>query len=949
MSETRDSDSSSECSASLSSSSVSLNELPNDEADEIDEKMAQMTLMEESKEPGLMGFITAATLLEEDDNRPKIKKAFLKGLIAAKKDLSHFQSIPRWPAESQVMPQTVKHIRATPGVPEVFYEVTGKETIPKVYGEKYGVVVYDYLPKSTVDYFSRSVAGPAKDLPRDPSAAPLTTMNKSPFPDTLKFESRFECGNLAKAIRITEVYYELYLRPDYYTSGHRQWFYFQVQNMRSDVTYQFSIVNLSKPGSLYGYGMKPVLYSTIEAENHFVGWIRVGSNIKYHQNEMPFEGDEGCSHTLTFTLNFPHSNDTVYLAHCYPYTYSDLEEDLIAIQSNALRSQFCTQRLLCKTLCGNNVYVLTITNPATEEVLKQKNVIILSSRVHPGETPSSWMLRGILHHLTSDSPVAVDLRDKFIFKIIPMLNPDGVIVGNTRCNMAARDLNRQYRSVIKEAFPPIFHTKNLIRKMMEDAEVVFYCDLHAHSRKFNVFMYGCENRRISTEYLREQVFPLMLHKNTAEKFSFDDCRFHVQREKESTGRVVVRKMGIVYSYTMEATYGGSNKGSRAYTHFSTDDYEGIGRYFCETLLDFFDPCPVKEELRNKIVGRLIRDGSNADDPANIALTDYSSLSSGCESSSDEEEANKGDANDSDEEAVKEREERKRIRKLRSRRDRCKNGAQFSQNLYADFRKSEQFEVKKSMSELAMMKVKGKKQPSKEALMKWAKNGKKKKIRRSLTIAALPMGLFKHHSGNSGSSNDLKVPGTMQSNNDDNNTEQKGTKFTIGSSDDDDSINNASDSDLENLFCPLTDSNGAPFDDGGDMNSEKIVSASNCRRVQDEIMASLSSFKTSILGRKGGLLHNYAMLEPNNPTNLGVTRERSPSQVSLEITPPTPSRGKSNLKKSVKSSGSLKKLNNSGTKSDNASSRHAIDISIPSPAGSSKSKKGSGIKKWDKYR
>ena len=215
MSETRDSDSSSECSASLSSSSVSLNELPNDEADEIDEKMAQMTLMEESKEPGLMGFITAATLMEEDDNRPKIKKAFLKGLIVAKKDLSHFQSIPRWPAESQVLPQTVKHIRATPGVPEVFYEVTGKETIPKVYGEKYGVVVYDYLPKSTMDYFSRSVAGPAKDIPRDPSAAPLTTMNKSPFPDTLKFESRFECGNLAKAIRITEVYYELYLRLIY--------------------------------------------------------------------------------------------------------------------------------------------------------------------------------------------------------------------------------------------------------------------------------------------------------------------------------------------------------------------------------------------------------------------------------------------------------------------------------------------------------------------------------------------------------------------------------------------------------------------------------------------------------------------------------------------------------------------------------------------------------------
>ena len=55
----------------------------------------------------------------------------------------------------------------------------------------------------------------------------------------------------------------------------------QVQNMRSDLTYRFSIVNFSKPDSLYNYGMKPVLYSQIEAERHFVGWSRVGSNIRY--------------------------------------------------------------------------------------------------------------------------------------------------------------------------------------------------------------------------------------------------------------------------------------------------------------------------------------------------------------------------------------------------------------------------------------------------------------------------------------------------------------------------------------------------------------------------------------------------------------------------------------------------------------------------------------------
>ena len=32
-------------------------------------------------------------------------------------------------------------------------------------------------------------------------------------------------------------------------------------------------------------------------------------------------------------------------------------------------------------------------------------------------------MRGILHFLTGESEVAAELRDRFIFKIVPMLNP----------------------------------------------------------------------------------------------------------------------------------------------------------------------------------------------------------------------------------------------------------------------------------------------------------------------------------------------------------------------------------------------------------------------------------------------------------------------------------------------------------------------------------------------
>lgn len=56
-------------------------------------------------------------------------------------------------------------------------------------------------------------------------------------------------------------------------------------------------------------------------------------------------------------------------------------------------------------------------------------------------------------------------------------------------------------------------------RLIEECGVVMYCDLHAHSRKHNVFIYGCENRRGLDKRLHEQVFPLMLHKNCADKVS----------------------------------------------------------------------------------------------------------------------------------------------------------------------------------------------------------------------------------------------------------------------------------------------------------------------------------------------------------------------------------------------------------------------------------------------
>lgn len=78
--------------------------------------------------------------------------------------------------------------------------------------------------------FSRSSVGGSKYL--------LSAQPYALDQDDLIFESRFESGNLARVVKVTQNYYELYLRPDMYTNRHTQWFYFRVKNTRTKTPYR---------------------------------------------------------------------------------------------------------------------------------------------------------------------------------------------------------------------------------------------------------------------------------------------------------------------------------------------------------------------------------------------------------------------------------------------------------------------------------------------------------------------------------------------------------------------------------------------------------------------------------------------------------------------------------------------------------------------------------------
>ena len=145
---------------------------------------------------------------------------------------------------------------------------------------------------------------------------------------------------------------------------------------------------------------------------------------------------------LTFEFTAAYDNDCVYFAHCYPYTYTDVCQ-LVNRTCTFGNKDKVRKTVLCRSLAGNDVDMLIVTNFCSiPEDIAVRKAIILTARVHPGESNASWMMKGVIEFLVSDDPKAQFLRDTYVFKIIPMLNPDGVIVGNYRCSLVGTDLNR---------------------------------------------------------------------------------------------------------------------------------------------------------------------------------------------------------------------------------------------------------------------------------------------------------------------------------------------------------------------------------------------------------------------------------------------------------------------------------------------------------------------------
>jgi len=475
-----------------------------------------------------------------------------------------------------------------------------KNTVQIVY-DKHTSKVPKFSKASSIDKNSN----PSSSYPDSLETTSLNTAGEDQVKiPTLQFESRFECGNLQRAIKTGDTTYDLLLSADLNSKNHVQWFYFRVQNMRVDVKYRFRIINNEKPHSAFSNGMRPVMHSATQDRQQGIGWCRSGGSICYIQNLVSrnyqqtndikwfghasneisnLENQEDCGtlkekyhYTLTFDMQFPYSNDTVFIAYFYPFSLTfqsrwldRLMRSPAVIQDNCLRRQ-----VLTKTVGGNNCDLLTITNfKQAPSCQIEKHVVILTARIHPGEVNTSWIIKGLVEFLCSDA--ASEIRTNIIFKIVPMLNPDGVVVGNSRCSLKGYDLNRKWKDPQPEHEPVIAQVKAMIKQLSASRNLLMVCDFHGHSNIKGLCLYGCEGNLAKDS--KKPTFASLLSKHS-ESFSLRLCRWKVKRNRAGTARQSFwRELEMVNSYTLEASFCTSAKGKRLW---NTTDMETMGADFC---------------------------------------------------------------------------------------------------------------------------------------------------------------------------------------------------------------------------------------------------------------------------------------------------------------------------------------------------------------------------------
>ena len=219
------------------------------------------------------------------------------------------------------------------------------------------------------------------------------------------------------------------------------WYYFELTNL----PHRTITVDLTNVAGEYNY--KAPAYAVNKDTRPVYSYDRV--TWQHFTNEQVSWHDASGSIQAYLTMRFEPSSDHIWIAHVPPYTNHDLETLLDSFRG----SPFLEKRVVGHTVQIRDVQLLTITNPKVND--SSKKVIWLMFRQHAWESGSSWVGDGAIRFLLSNDDRARQIRDRNIFKIFPVADPDGVATGGVRFNKNGYDLNRNWDTIDSRTMPEI--------------------------------------------------------------------------------------------------------------------------------------------------------------------------------------------------------------------------------------------------------------------------------------------------------------------------------------------------------------------------------------------------------------------------------------------------------------------------------------------------------------
>ncbi|XP_022820628.1 cytosolic carboxypeptidase 6-like [Spodoptera litura] len=407
----------------------------------------------------------------------------------------------------------------------------------------------------------------------------------------LCFDAAFECGNLGRADHITDLEYDLYVRPDTCRPRARFWFNFTIENVKQDQRVILNIVNLAKETTLFDSDMTPLVRSTSRPK-----WQRIPRRLIFYHRSLVHRGRK----ILSIAFAFDREEDVYQFSAAASYSYSRLQKHLATWEKRA--QAFATRQSIAQTTQKRRIDLVTIgdynvkekeevkEDPALTKVkpaVTKKRVVLIIARTHGGEPPSSFVCQGFLDYLLGSSEKAVALRNNIILEVIPMLNPDGVFLGNQRSDLLGGDLNRCWNRATSFAHPALVAVNDLLKKLASEKNVQldFIIDIHADISHEGVFVRGNSYDDVY-RFERQAVLPKFLGARI-EAWRPEACFYNSDSLLAGTARRALPS-GSIDAYTLLVSLGGRRLSPRGpYIHYTEDAYTKIGKSLAKSLCDYY--------------------------------------------------------------------------------------------------------------------------------------------------------------------------------------------------------------------------------------------------------------------------------------------------------------------------------------------------------------------------